>query len=48
MVLNNSVQNILNKKRQSIDNSMIVRLPKPDDCAHYHYDKAKLVNILID
>lgn len=30
------------KKRQSIDNSMI-RFPKLDECAHFHYEFAELV-----
>lgn len=32
------------KKRQSIDNSMI-RFPKLDECAHFHYEFAELVSI---
>ena len=33
------------KKRQSIDNSMI-RFPKLDECAHFHYEFAELVSAL--
>ena len=32
------------KKRQSIDNSMI-RFPKLDECAHFHYEFAELVSV---
>lgn len=31
------------KKRQSIDNSMI-RFPKLDECAHFHFEYAELVS----
>lgn len=35
------------KKRQSIDNSMI-RFPKLDECAHFHYEFAELVSWMLD
>lgn len=34
------------KKRQSIDNSMI-RFPKLDECAHFHFEYAELVSAAV-
>src|SRR6218665_1594836 len=35
---------LAHRKRQSIDNSMI-RFPKLDECAHFHYECSELVSI---
>lgn len=34
------------KKRQSIDNSML-RFPKLDECAHFHFEYAELVSAFL-